>query len=108
MYALGMDFGSFNPFKKRQLNAEDEDQTPSADRIPHLWWTVGLFLSTIMSCAILATQFNMSVGEAILALVFGFLFSFIAVQSSGATDINPVSTVAKVSAKSLSAHKLNG
>jgi hypothetical protein len=54
-----------------------------------------------MCCAILATQFNMNVGEALLALILGFLFSFIGVQSSGVTDINPVSTVAKVYVQAL-------
>jgi hypothetical protein len=83
---------SLNPFKRRsdELDPEDEDQTPIRDRIPVLWWTVGLLLSTIMSCAILATQFHMNVGTAILSLILGFLFSFIGVQSTGATDINPV------------------
>ena len=66
------------------------------DRIPFSWWSIGLLLSTIMSCAILATRFHMNVGEAILALLLGFIFSFIGVQSTGVTDINPVSTVAKV------------
>ncbi|RDB27912.1 hypothetical protein Hypma_002189 [Hypsizygus marmoreus] len=92
---------SWNPkswFTKRtEINPEDEDQTPLDDRIPTSWWTIGLFLSTVMSCAILATQFNMNVGEAILALILGFIFSFIGVQSSGHTDVNPVSTVAKAS-----------
>jgi len=83
--------------RQSELNPEDEDQTPLADRVPTLWWTVGLCLSTIMSCAILATMFPFNVGDAILALLLGFIFSFIAVQSSGATDVNPVSTVAKAS-----------
>ncbi|KAF7426231.1 hypothetical protein PC9H_008598 [Pleurotus ostreatus] len=81
----------------RELDPEDEDQTPMEDRIPFSWWSTGLFLSTVMCCAILATQFHMNVGEAILALLLGFLFSFIGVQSSGQTDVNPVSTVAKAS-----------
>lgn len=68
-----------------------------ADRVPFLWWTTGLAASTIMSVAILATMFNMNVGTAILALLLGFMFSFIGVQSAGTTDVNPVSTVAKVS-----------
>ncbi|KAF8962563.1 oligopeptide transporter [Flammula alnicola] len=79
------------------INPEDEDQTPLDDRIPTLWWTTGLFFSTVMCCSILATQFNMNVGEAILALILGFVFSFIGVQSTGHTDVNPVSTVAKAS-----------
>ena len=51
--------------------------------------------STIGSVAILSTQFHFNVGEALLALIIGFLFSFVSVQSAGHTDINPVSTVAK-------------
>ena len=77
---------------------EDEDLSPREDRVPTLWWTVGLALSTIMCIAIMATLFKMNVGEAILSLILGFLFSFIGVQSAGTTDVNPVSTVAKVSA----------
>jgi len=57
----------------------------------------GLTLSIIMCCALCATQFEMNVGEVLLALVLGFIFSFIGVQSSGDTDINPISTVAKAS-----------
>jgi hypothetical protein len=38
----------------------------------------------------------MNVGEALLALLVGFLFSFVGVQSSGHTDVNPVGTIAKV------------
>lgn len=83
--------------RRTEVDEDDEDQTPMEHRIPFAWWTTGLFLSTVMSCAILATLFHMNVGEAILALILGFIFSFIGVQSSGATDINPVSTVAKAS-----------
>jgi len=87
-----------NWFRKREaLSPDEEDQTPLEDRIPTPWWTTGLFLSTVMSCAILATMFHMNVGEAILALLLGFIFSFIGVQSSGYTDVNPVTTVAKAS-----------
>ncbi|KAG7095440.1 hypothetical protein E1B28_006189 [Marasmius oreades] len=84
-------------YKKGEIQPEDEDQTPMEDRVPTAWWTIGLLLVTIMSCAILATMFPLNVGEAILALLVGFLFSFIGVQSSGATDINPTGTVAKAS-----------
>jgi uncharacterized oligopeptide transporter (OPT) family protein len=79
------------------MDPEDEDQTPMEDRVPTLWWTGGLLVSIIGSVAILATLFHFNVGEAILALVLGFLFSFIGVQSAGQTDVNPVSTVAKAS-----------
>ncbi|KAF8893198.1 oligopeptide transporter [Gymnopilus junonius] len=98
---LSFSADSVNPvswFRRRNdIDPEDEDQTPAEDRVPLAWWTIGLFISIVMSCAILATQFHLNVGEAILSLVLGFIFSFIAVQSSGQTDINPVSTVAKAS-----------
>ncbi|CCO27813.1 putative drug/proton antiporter YHK8 [Rhizoctonia solani AG-1 IB] len=76
---------------------DDNDPTRPEDRVPAWAWGSGLVLSLIMSCALLATQFSLNVGEVILALVLGFIFSFIGVQSSGYTDINPVSTVAKAS-----------
>ncbi|KAL5640760.1 hypothetical protein ACGC1H_001300 [Rhizoctonia solani] len=76
---------------------EDNDPTRPEDRVPTWAWAGGLVFSLIMSCALLATQFSLNVGEVILALVLGFIFSFIGVQSSGYTDINPVSTVAKAS-----------
>lgn len=96
--ALVRNFGSFDWrgwFNNSELDPEDEDQTPMEDRVPTWWWTIGLAISTIVSVAILSTMFHFNIGEALLALILGFLFSFIGVQSSGATDINPVTTVAK-------------
>ena len=84
-----------NWLKNNELDPEDEDQTPTEDRVPTLWWTGGLAISTICSIAILSTLYHFNVGEALLALILGFLFSFVCVQSAGHTDINPVSTVAK-------------
>lgn len=99
MYKAGINLNILSWFREDpNYNAEeDEDLSPREDRVPTLWWTTGLFLSIVMSCAILATMFNMNVGEAILSLVLGFCFSFIGVQSAGTTDVNPISTVAKVS-----------
>ncbi|KAI0078640.1 oligopeptide transporter [Panus rudis PR-1116 ss-1] len=76
---------------------DDEDPTKYEDRVPNSWWIPGLILSIIMCVAILAKMFSMNVGEAILSLLLGFIFSFIGVQSAGTTDVNPVSTVAKAS-----------
>ena len=67
------------------------------DRVPTSWWTGGLLISTIASVTILSTLFHFNAGEAILALILGFLFSFIGVHSAGQADINPVSTIAKAS-----------
>jgi OPT family oligopeptide transporter len=76
---------------------EDDDPAPPEDRIKPWIWMGGIVISIIIACALLATQFGVGVGETILALVLGFIFSFIGVQSAGDTDINPVSTVAKAS-----------
>jgi len=85
-------------FRKNETDLEsEEDEFSSSAAVPMWWWIVGLSASVVMSCAILATMFEMNVGEAILALLLGFIFSFIGVQSSGYTDVNPISTVAKAS-----------
>lgn len=39
----------------------------------------------------------MDFGVGIVALLLAFVFSFIGVQSSGTTDVNPVGTIAKAS-----------
>ena len=96
---------SLNPLRWFRNDAgyadeDDEDLTPAADRVPTLWWTTGLAASVVLCCAILATLFHMNVGEAILALILGFAFSFVGVQSAGTTDVNPVTAVAKVRAGS--------
>lgn len=73
------------------------DPCAPEDLVPTWAWVSGLIISIILTCALASTQYHMNVGEVILALIFGFIFSFLAVQSSGDTDINPVSTVAKAS-----------
>jgi uncharacterized oligopeptide transporter (OPT) family protein len=88
-------------FVKRDPNAvrdeNDPDPSPLEDRIKTWWWVSGVIISIIVSCALMSTQFSVGVGETILALLLGFIFSFIGVQSAGDTDINPVSTCAKAS-----------
>ena len=85
-----------NPNYIREIE-DDNDPAPPEDRVPLWAWFGGLIISTILTCSVVATKWGMGVGEALLALICGFLFSFLAVQSSGDTDINPVSTVAKAS-----------
>lgn len=40
---------------------EDDDPAPLEDRVKNWWWVLGVFLSTIVSCALMATQFNIGV-----------------------------------------------
>jgi len=73
------------------------DPMPKSAMVP--WWGwVGMFVVSIaLTLIILGVSFGVNVGYSILAIVLGFLFSFIGVMSAGQTDINPVSTCAKAS-----------
>lgn len=42
-------------------------------------------------------QFDVPIGETLLAVLLGFILAFISIQSAAETDINPTGTVAKVS-----------
>src|SRR5258708_1828046 len=76
---------------------DDNDPAPPEDRVPLWAWAGGLIISIILTCSIAPTQWDMGVGESILALIFGFLLSFLAVRSAGDTDLNPASICAKAS-----------
>lgn len=74
-----------------------EDPCPPKDQISWKIWGPLTILMVIFNCLAASRLFGMHVGLAILSVLLGFLWSFIAVQSSGVTDINPVSTTAKLS-----------
>jgi uncharacterized oligopeptide transporter (OPT) family protein len=75
--------------------ADDDDEDP-AEQVPLLWWTGGLCASSIFSVLVLTTFFKMSLMQAIFALCLGFLLSFIGIQSTAQTDVNPIGTISKV------------
>lgn len=74
-----------------------EDPSPPEQLVPAWMWSTGVLLSIFFSCLVLGLQFHINVGITILSIILAFIFAFIAAQSSGATDINPVSTCAKSS-----------
>lgn len=76
---------------------EIEDPSPPSEQVPTWAWSGGVLISIAVSMIVLALQYQVSPGLTILAVILAFIFSFIAAQSSGATDINPVSTCAKSS-----------
>lgn len=87
-------------FASKHLTSEDreiEDPSPKSEQVPTWMWTAGLLASIAVSMIVLSLQYHVSPGLTILAVILAFIFSFIAAQSSGATDINPVSTCAKSS-----------
>lgn len=73
------------------------DPAPKDQQVKMIWVYSGLLASVVMTILVCSLQFNMNPGNVILALVLAFIFSFIGIQSSGTTDINPLSSVAKAS-----------
>ncbi|POS73234.1 oligopeptide transporter [Diaporthe helianthi] len=87
-------------FAAKHLTSEEreiEDPSPKSEQVPTYIWSVGVLASIALSMIVLAIQYQVSPALTILAVILAFIFSFIAAQSSGATDINPVSTCAKSS-----------
>lgn len=87
-------------FASKHLTNEEreiEDPSPKSEQVPTWTWSGGVLISIALSMIVLALQYQVSPGLTILAVILAFIFSFIAAQSSGATDINPVSTCAKSS-----------
>lgn len=76
---------------------ESDDPSPKAEQVPTWAWSTGVVLSIAFSMIVLSLQYKVNPGLTLLAVILAFIFSFIAAQSAGATDINPVSTCAKSS-----------
>ena len=74
-----------------------DDPALPHEQVPVWAWTVGLGLSVSGTIIVGKLSFDMDVGVSILALILAFIFSFIGVQSSGTTDVNPVGPIAKAS-----------
>ena len=45
----------------RYIPEVDNDPVPYEDRVKRIWWQVGVIVSVIISCALLATQFDVGV-----------------------------------------------
>lgn len=70
---------------------DDEDNTKTIDpasrneQVATWMWLPGLLVVLVMACVVMKSQFDMPVGEILLALFLAFFFSFLAIQSTGAT-----------------------
>ena len=73
------------------------DPAPPHEQVPWWMWTGGLVLSAIFSCVVLGFQYGQNVGVTILGIVFAFLFSFIGAESTGRTNITPVTSIGNAS-----------
>lgn len=88
------------PFAEKHLSSNDreiEDPSPKNELVPTWTWSGGVLASIALSMIVLALQYSVNPGLTLLAVILAFVFSFIAAQCSGATDINPVSTCGKSS-----------
>ncbi|KAG8760977.1 hypothetical protein FRC14_000578 [Serendipita sp. 396] len=81
------------PESDRPLN----DPAPEHEQVPFWMWSSGLIASVALTLIVGKLSYKMDVGVGILALLLAFIFSFIGVQSSGTTDVNPIGTIAKAS-----------
>jgi uncharacterized oligopeptide transporter (OPT) family protein len=76
---------------------EIDDPSPKNEQVPTWVWVTGLLTSIAVTMIVLDLQYDVNPGMTILAVILAFIFSFVAAQSAGATDINPVGTVSKAS-----------
>ncbi|KAI8984759.1 OPT oligopeptide transporter protein-domain-containing protein [Mycotypha africana] len=85
--------------QNNRYNSErDEDEIFTEDQlIPAWWWVGGTVLSVIFTCAIMGEYFGMPVYQSLIAVILGFLLSFVGIQASGETDINPTGSIGKMS-----------
>ncbi|EFR02095.1 hypothetical protein MGYG_05097 [Nannizzia gypsea CBS 118893] len=80
----------------------EENEGPKSNRttkgeIKTWMWLPGLIAVLILTCVVSKLQFEIPVSSSILSLVLAFTFSVIAIQSTGATDITPLSAISKAS-----------
>ncbi|KAG0769502.1 hypothetical protein G6F57_004330 [Rhizopus arrhizus] len=85
--------------QKHMLSGERDPDEIFADNelVPTSWWVGGTFISIIFTCAIMGRYFGMPVYQSIVAVILGFIFSFVGVQAAGETDINPTGSIGKMS-----------
>ncbi|KAH7928026.1 PMSR-domain-containing protein [Leucogyrophana mollusca] len=95
--ACGMLVQRLHPASKGSYEEDVLDPVPHHERVPFWAWSSVLVLSTIVTCVVMGVQFGQNVGVTILAIIFSFLFSFIGCESSGRTNINPVTSIGNAS-----------
>jgi uncharacterized oligopeptide transporter (OPT) family protein len=65
--------------------------------VPTWWWVSGTFIAIIFTCAIMGEYFGMPVYQSLIAVILGFILSFVGIQAAGETDINPTGSIGKMS-----------
>ncbi|RUS29694.1 OPT oligopeptide transporter protein-domain-containing protein [Jimgerdemannia flammicorona] len=75
---------------------DDDDPVPKHEQVPLLWWGTGLLASVIFTCYVMGFMFGMPLYQTLVSIVLSFMLSFIGLQASGQTDINPLGSIGKV------------
>lgn len=61
------------------------------------YWAPLLILMVVLICVVMGVQFDMPVGMSLLSVFLAFIFSFLAIQCTGITDITPLTAASKAS-----------
>ncbi|MCJ1257873.1 hypothetical protein MMC24_005701 [Lignoscripta atroalba] len=93
--------GKNSPFLERASHMERknlvQDSATDDEQVKWWMWFPGLVAVIILTCVVLGLQYQMPVGMAILSIFLGFVFSFLAIQCTGVTDITPLTAASKAS-----------
>lgn len=65
--------------------------------VPFLWWAAGLVVTILFTVIVLYFSWGINPLETLISVLLGFLFAFVAIQSAGESNINPVGSIAKTS-----------
>lgn len=86
--------GADHPYleAKSQQKEEDlvKDPAKPEEMVKWWWWAPLLVLMVILICVVMGVQFDMPVGMSLLSVFLAFVFSFLAIQCTGITDITPL------------------
>ncbi|KAL9064218.1 MAG: hypothetical protein Q9161_009012 [Pseudevernia consocians] len=79
-------------FQKADPGKSDavEDPASPEDLVKTWMWLPGLLVTLILACLVMKIQYGLPIRETCLALLMAFLFSFLAIQATGTTDITPL------------------
>ena len=66
-----------------------KDPALRRDLVKTWMWLPALIVLLVLACFVMSVQYDMPIGESLLALFLAFFFSFLAIQSTGATGLCP-------------------
>ena len=93
--------GVAHPYlEKRSHQKEDdlvEDPAKPEEMVKIWMWAPMLVLVIICICVVMGVQYDMPIGMSLLSVLLAFIFSFLAIQCCGVTDVTPLTAASKAS-----------